>query len=63
MPALSMLLDAAACSGEIRGDVAPCDLLCAIGNFAVASGMMGWHTPNGWLCYSRWPALRCEEAK
>ena len=37
-PALSMLLDAAARSGETRADVAPHDLLRAIGNLAVASG-------------------------
>jgi AcrR family transcriptional regulator len=37
-PALAMLLEAAAHSGEIRGDVAPYDLLRAIGNLAVASG-------------------------
>lgn len=37
-PALSMLLEAAARSGEIRTDVAAYDLLRAIGNLAVASG-------------------------
>lgn len=37
-PALSMLLKAAAEAGEVRGDVAPYDLLRAIGNLAVASG-------------------------
>lgn len=40
-PALSMLLDAAVRSGEIRADVAPYDLLRAIGNLAVASGNDG----------------------
>ena len=37
-PALSMLLNAAAEAGEVRGDVAPYDLLRAIGNLAVATG-------------------------
>lgn len=37
-PALSMLLGAAAEAGEVRADVAPYDLLRAIGNLAVASG-------------------------
>ena len=37
-PALSMLLDAAADAGEVRTDVAPYDLLRAVGNLAVASG-------------------------
>lgn len=37
-PALTMLLDSAAHSGEIRADVSPYDLLRAIGNLAVASG-------------------------
>jgi AcrR family transcriptional regulator len=37
-PALSMLLNAAADAGEVRSDVAPYDLLRAIGNLAVASG-------------------------
>ncbi|WP_428390968.1 TetR/AcrR family transcriptional regulator [Lichenicoccus sp.] len=40
-PALSVLLDAAARSGETRADVAPYDLLRAIGNLAVASGNDG----------------------
>jgi AcrR family transcriptional regulator len=40
-PALSMLLDAAARSGEARADVAPYDLLRAIGNLAAASGNDG----------------------
>lgn len=40
-PALAMLLDAAARSGEVRADVAPYDLLRAIGNLAVASGNDG----------------------
>jgi AcrR family transcriptional regulator len=35
-PALSMLMTAAAEAGEVRGDVAPYDLLRAIGNLAVA---------------------------
>ncbi len=33
-----MLLDAAARGGETRSDIAPYDLLRAIGNLAVASG-------------------------
>lgn len=37
-PALSMLLNAAAGAGEVRSDVAPYDLLRAIGNLAVTSG-------------------------
>jgi len=37
-PALSMLLNAAADAGEVRADVAPYDLLRAIGNLAVATG-------------------------
>jgi AcrR family transcriptional regulator len=37
-PALAMLLDAAAQSGEIRADIRPYDLLRAIGNLAAASG-------------------------
>jgi AcrR family transcriptional regulator len=37
-PALSMLLTAAADAGETRADVAPYDLLRAIGNLAVATG-------------------------
>lgn len=37
-PALSMLLTAAADAGEIRTDIAPYDLLRAIGNLAVATG-------------------------
>lgn len=37
-PALSMLLNEAADAGEVRADVAPYDLLRAIGNLAVASG-------------------------
>jgi AcrR family transcriptional regulator len=37
-PALSMLLRAAADRGEVRADVAPYDLLRAIGNLAVATG-------------------------
>ncbi len=40
-PALSMLLNTAAATGEIRADVAPYDLLRAIGNLAVASGEDG----------------------
>ncbi|MGQ2906224.1 MAG: TetR/AcrR family transcriptional regulator [Neoaquamicrobium sediminum] len=40
-PALSMLLNAAADAGEVRADVAPYDLLRAIGNLAVASGDEG----------------------
>ncbi|MCR6671158.1 TetR/AcrR family transcriptional regulator [Devosia ginsengisoli] len=35
-PALAMLLDAAASAGEIRRDIAPYDLLRAIGNLSVA---------------------------
>ncbi|MCM2473063.1 TetR/AcrR family transcriptional regulator [Rhizobium sp. CG5] len=37
-PVLKSLLDAAAASGEVRGDVAPYDLLRAIGNLSSASG-------------------------
>lgn len=37
-PALSILLDAAAEAGEVRADIAPYDLLRAIGNLAVTSG-------------------------
>ena len=37
-PALSMLLNSAAHAGGVRADVAPYDLLRAIGNLAVASG-------------------------
>ncbi|WP_220475393.1 TetR/AcrR family transcriptional regulator [Paracoccus onubensis] len=37
-PALSMLMNAAVSAGEIRADIAPYDLLRAIGNLAVASG-------------------------
>lgn len=40
-PSLSMLLHTAALSGQTRGDVAPYDLLRAIGNLAVASGADG----------------------
>ncbi len=40
-PAVAMLLDAAARSGEARADVAPYDLLRAIGNLAVVSGEDG----------------------
>ncbi|MCA2371370.1 TetR/AcrR family transcriptional regulator [Agrobacterium genomosp. 3 str. CIP 111-78] len=40
-PALSMLLNAAAAAGEVRADIAPYDLLRAIGNLAVASGEDG----------------------
>ena len=40
-PTLSALLNAAARSGETRADVAPYDLLRAIGNLAVASGNDG----------------------
>ena len=40
-PALSRLLNAAADAGEVRADVAPYDLLRAIGNLAVASGEDG----------------------
>ena len=40
-PALSMLLNAAADAGEVGTDVAPYDLLRAIGNLAVASGEDG----------------------
>ncbi|MFD1910936.1 TetR/AcrR family transcriptional regulator [Halodurantibacterium flavum] len=40
-PALSMLLRTAADAGEIRSDIAPYDLLRAIGNLAVASGNDG----------------------
>ena len=40
-PALAMLLDAAVHSGEVRADVAPYDLLRAIGNLAVATGEDG----------------------
>lgn len=37
-PALSALLAAAAAAGDVRADIAPYDLLRAIGNLAVASG-------------------------
>ena len=37
-PALTSLLDAAVAAGEVRGDVAPYDLLRAIGNLSLASG-------------------------
>lgn len=37
-PALAMLLDAAARGGATRSDIAPYDILRAIGNLAVASG-------------------------
>jgi len=40
-PALSVLMDAATNSGEVRADVAPYDLLRAIGNLSVASGEDG----------------------
>ena len=40
-PALQSLLDAAVAAGEIRGDVAPYDLLRAVGNLAVATGEDG----------------------
>ncbi len=40
-PALAMLLAAATDAGEIRVDVAPYDLLRAIGNLSVASGEDG----------------------
>ena len=40
-PALAMLLDAAVDAGETRADVAPYDLLRAIGNLSVASGESG----------------------
>ncbi len=40
-PALGSLLDAAAIAGEVRPDVAPYDLLRAIGNLSVASGEDG----------------------
>ena len=40
-PALAMLLTAAADAGETRADVAPYDLLRAIGNLSVASGEDG----------------------
>lgn len=40
-PALATLLDAAADSGATRSDIAPYDLLRAIGNLAVASGNDG----------------------
>lgn len=40
-PALSKLLHAAADAGEVRADVAPYDLLRAIGNLAVATGEDG----------------------
>lgn len=38
-PALAALLDAAAATGEVRGDIEPYDLLRAIGNLAVGSGV------------------------
>ncbi|TBW37666.1 TetR/AcrR family transcriptional regulator [Siculibacillus lacustris] len=37
-PALKSLLDAAATAGEVRGDIAPYDLLRAIGNLSSAQG-------------------------
>lgn len=40
-PALASLLDAAAAAGEVRGDVAPYDLLRAIGNLSAATGEDG----------------------
>ncbi len=40
-PALASLLDAAAAAGEARGDVAPYDLLRAIGNLSAATGEDG----------------------
>jgi AcrR family transcriptional regulator len=40
-PALGSLLDAAAAAGEIRSDVAPYDLLRAIGSLSMASGKDG----------------------
>ncbi len=40
-PALASLLKAAAADGEVRGDVAPYDLLRAIGNLSVATGEDG----------------------
>lgn len=38
-PALAALLNAAAATGEVRGDIEPYDLLRAIGNLAVGSGV------------------------
>lgn len=38
-PALAALLDAAAATGDVRGDIEPYDLLRAIGNLAVGSGV------------------------
>lgn len=38
-PALASLLDAAAAAGEIRADIEPYDLLRAIGNLAVGTGV------------------------
>ncbi len=40
-PALASLLDAAVAAGEVRADVAPYDLLRAIGNLSVPSGEDG----------------------
>lgn len=40
-PALASLLDAAAAAGEVCGDIAPYDLLRAIGNLSTASGKDG----------------------
>lgn len=40
-PALSMLMQSAARTGEVRADVSPYDLLRGIGNLAVASGEDG----------------------
>ena len=40
-PVLKHLLDAAAAAGEVRADVAPYDLLRAIGNLSVATGEDG----------------------
>jgi hypothetical protein len=40
-PALAMLLSAAVVAGEVRGDVAPFDLLRGIGNLSVATGTDG----------------------
>lgn len=40
-PALASLLDAAAAAGEVRADVAPYDLLRAIGNLSVNAGEGG----------------------
>ncbi len=38
-PALAGLLNAAAATGDVRGDIEPYDLLRAIGNLAVGSGV------------------------